>query len=242
MDEAKLRMNQKMSIESEISFEHCSIVACGTLSMELNQLKRSGFLNARRIEYTKPGRHEVPRELEQQLVDRIAKAKSHTEAIIVVYGGKFCFIYMNDPGRTIDHVIEEQGKHIARINATHCVDMLAAAEQREKIRDGEKVFWLTPGWIVHRDLVFQDWDKGKANETFPQHRGGAIVLDSVGFWDDYSARHPEKLLGFSDWMGIPIRPYNVSLSRLKKLLSECAAQVHQSLGLDVSRSETGKRG
>ena len=47
MDEAKLRMNQKMSIESEISFEHCSIVACGTLSMELNQLKRSGFLKAR---------------------------------------------------------------------------------------------------------------------------------------------------------------------------------------------------
>ena len=229
MDEG-LPRDQKLSPESNISFEHCTIVACGTLSLELNHLKKSGFLNARKIEYTKPGRHEVPRELEQLLVERIGRAKSQSEAVIVVYGGKFCFIDMNDPARTIDHVIEEQGKHIVRINATHCVDMLADSEQREEIRNGEKVFWLTPGWIIHRDLVFQDWDKGKANETFPQHTGGAVVLDSVGFWDDYSARHPEKLLDFSDWMGIPIQPRIVSLSRLKRLLSESAAQVYESLG------------
>jgi hypothetical protein len=231
MDEAKFRTKRKIATESEISFEHCTVVACGTLSLELNHLKKSGFLNARRIEYTKPGRHEVPRELEQQLVDRIAKAKSYSDAVIVVYGGKFCFIDMNDPARTIDHVIEEQGEHIARIDATHCVDMLADSQQRERIRDGEKVFWLTPGWIIHRDLVFQDWDKGKANETFPQHTGGAVVLDSVGFWDDYSARHPEKLLEFSDWMGIPIQPRIVSLSRLKRLLSESAAKAYESLGI-----------
>jgi hypothetical protein len=233
MDNARLQANQPMPAESEISFERCTIVACGTLSLELNHLKKSGFLNARRIEYTKPGRHEVPRELEQQLVDRIDKAKSYGEAVIVVYGGKFCFIDTNNPARTIDHVIEEQGKHIARINATHCVDMLADSEQRERIRDGGKVFWLTPGWVIHRDLVFQDWDRGKANETFPQHSGGAVILDSVGFWDDYSARHPERLLDFSDWMGIPIQPHAVSLSRLKRLLSECAAQVYESLGIEA---------
>jgi hypothetical protein len=233
MDQAKLQTNQKISTESEISFEHCTVVACGTLSLELNHLKKSGFLNARRIEYTKPGRHEVPRELEQQLVDRIGRAKSYGEAVIVVYGGKFCFIDANNPARTIDHVIAEQGRHIARINATHCVDMLADSEQRERIRDGEKVLWLTPGWVIHRDLVFQDWDKGKANETFPQHGGGAVILDSVGFWDDYSARHPERLLEFSDWMGIPIQPHALSLSRLKRLLSECAAQVYESLGIEA---------
>lgn len=220
--------NQKTSADSGISFQHCSIVACGTLSLELNHLRKSGFLNASRIEYTKPGRHEVPRELERQLVERIGKVKSHAKTVIVVYGGKFCFIDLNDPGRTIDHVIEEQGKNIARISATHCVDMLASAEEREAIRNGEKVFWLTPGWIIHRDYVFQDWDKGKANETFPQHTGGAVLLDSVGFWEDYSARHPEKLLDFSDWMGIPIRPYKVSLSRFKRLLTECLLQVSQT--------------
>ena len=196
MDEAKSRRNRKTSTGSEISFEHCTIVACGTLSLELNHLKKSGFLNARRIEYTKPGRHEVPRELEQQLVERIARAKSQSEAVIVVYGGKFCFIDMNDPARTIDHVIEEQGKHIARIDATHCVDMLADREQ-------------------------------------------AVVLDPVGFWDDYSARHPEKLLDFSDWMGIPIRPQNISLTRLKTLLSECAARVYRTLGSDISWRKSG---
>jgi hypothetical protein len=238
MDEANLQTNEKMSAGLEISFEHCSIVACGTLSLELNHLRKSGFLNARRIEYTKPGRHEVPRELEQQLVERIGKARNYSEAVIVVYGGKFCFIDTNNPARTIDHVIAEQGKHIARINATHCVDMLAGREQREQIRDGEKVFWLTPGWVIHRDLVFQDWDKGKANETFPQHTGGAVILDSVGFWEEFSERHPEKLLDFSDWMGIPIQPRTVSLSRFKQLLSESAVQVYESLGIDVSLDET----
>ena len=232
MDRARVQVNKSISTESEVSFEQCSIVACGTLSLELNHLRKSGFLNARRIEYTRPGRHEVPRELEQQLVDRIGRAKSYGEAVIVVYGGKFCFIDLNDPARTIDRVIEEQGPHVVRIDATHCVDMLASSEQREQIRDGEKVFWLTPGWVIHRDLVFQDWDKGKANETFPQHAGGAVILDSVGFWDDYSARHPEKLLDFSDWMGIPIQPHALSLSRLKGLLSECAAQVYESLGIE----------
>jgi len=209
----------------DFSFERFSIVACGTLSFELNQLHKSGFLNARKIEYTKPGRHEVPRELEQQLVDKIKRARSYSDSIIVVYGGKFCFIDMNDPGRTIDQVIAEQGTQIARIDATHCVDMLVGSNNRERIRNGEKVFWLTPGWIVHRNYVFQDWDRGKANETFPQHTGGAILLDAVGFWDRLSGSQPEKLLDFSDWMGIPIRPYQVSLTRLKGLLTDCARKL-----------------
>lgn len=217
-----------MAVEKGISFEGCSIVACGTLSLELNHLRKSGFLNARRIVYTKPGRHEVPKELESQLVDRIGNAKRYTEIVIVVYGGKFCYINVNDPGRSIDRIIEEQGQAISRISATHCVDMLAGAQEREAISKGEKVFWLTPGWVLHRDYVFQDWDKGKANESFPQHTGGAVLLDAVGFWEDFSVRHPERILDFSDWMGIPIRPYKVSLSRFKQLLAACALQVQKT--------------
>lgn len=120
-----------MAVEKGISFEGCSIVACGTLSLELNHLRKSGFLNARRIVYTKPGRHEVPKELESQLVDRIGNAKRYTEIVIVVYVGKFCYINVNDPGRSIDRIIEEQGQAISRISATHCVDMLVGAQERE---------------------------------------------------------------------------------------------------------------
>jgi hypothetical protein len=216
-----------MIAETEISFADISIVACGTLSLELNHLSKSGFLNACKILYTKPGRHEVPRELESQLVEGIVRAKRYTDSVIVVYGGKFCFIDMNDPARSIDRVIAEQAQGVSRIQATHCVDMLASAQERQAISEGEKIFWLTPGWVVFRDKVFQDWDKGKANETFPQHTGGAVLLDGMGFWDEFSAKHPEKILAFSDWMGIPIRPHKVSLSRLKRLLADCAAQVQR---------------
>ncbi len=207
-----------------------AVVACGTLSLELNFLKKNGFLNSVRILYVKPGRHEDPKELEQLLVQQIKSARTYAEKIIVVYGGKFCYINTSDPGRTIDTIIQEQGPGISRIDATHCVDMLASAEERAKLCNGEKVFWLTPGWIINKKYVFQDWDNGKANETFPQNSGGAILLDSIGFWDDYSERHPERILDFSDWMGIPIIPHTVSLERFKGLLADCLRRIEQRAG------------
>jgi len=210
-----------MSQKNKISFLDYTIVACGTMSFELNYLKKIGFLDVEKILFTKPGRHEVPRELERQLIDKIDIAREYSDKIIVVYGGKFCYLNASNPSRTVDQIIDEKGKGIYRINATHCVDMLAGAEERADISKGEKVIWLTPGWIVYRNYVFQDWDKGKANENFPQHTGGAILLDGINFWENYSEKHPEKILDFSDWMGIPIKIHKISLDRFKKLLLNC---------------------
>ena len=211
----------------QTSFSDTAIVSCGTLSLELNHLKETGFLEARQILYTTPGLHEEPRELEKQLVERIGKAKDRADKVIVVYGGKFCYVNANEPTRTMSTIIKEQGPAVRRIQATHCVDMLASEEEREKIAlemaGGEKVWWMTPGWIKFRHHVFKGWDKGLANENFPRHTGGAIVLDSLGYMDQYMAEHPEELLEYSDWMGIPIQPYPITLDRLKSLLSEQAA-------------------
>jgi len=189
----------------------------------INHLRQSGFLDVKHLVYTKPGRHEVPKELESQLVQKINIAKEKTNKIIIVYGGKFCYVDTDNPCRTMDTIIQEQriGISISRINATHCMDMLADEKERERISDGQKVWWLTPGWIIYRHYVFQDWDKGKANENFPQHTGGAVLLDGIDFWDRYSQEHPEEILEFSDWMGIEIRPHRIALDRLKNLLSDC---------------------
>lgn len=206
------------------SFKNYAIVSCGTLAPELNYLKKSGFLDADKIFYTKPGRHEVLLELESQLIDKINLARKYSENIIVVYGGKYCYINIKEPDKSIDDIIKQQGKNISRINASHCMDMLAAEREREEIAknlaNGEKVLWLTPGWILYKKYVFQDWDKAMANENFPMHTGGAILLDGIGFWDKYSESDPEKILEFSDWMGIQIQPCKVSLDRFKRLLLE----------------------
>lgn len=206
------------------SFKNYVVVSCGTLAPELNYLKKSGFLDVDKIFYTKPGRHEVPKELESQLIDKINLAKKYSENIIVVYGGKYCYINIKEPNKTIDDIIKQQGKNIRRINASHCMDMLAGAEEREEIAKtlakDEKVLWLTPGWILYKKYVFKDWDKAMANENFPRHTGGAILLDGIGFWDKYSESSPDKILEFSDWMGIQIQPYSISLKRFKKLLLE----------------------
>ncbi len=208
----------------KLSFKDYVIVSCGTLAPEINYLKNNKFLDAKKILYTKPGRHEVPRELESQLINKLNIAKKYSENIIVVYGGKYCYINIKEPHKTIDKIIKDQGKNISRINASHCIDMLASKKERENIANtvanGEKVWWITPGWIVYRHFVFQDWDKAMANENFPKHTGGAILLDGIGFWEKYIEDHAEKILEFSDWMGIPIKPYKISLIRLKKLLLE----------------------
>ena len=43
--------------------------------------------------------------------------------------------------------------------------------------------------------------------------------------DEYMAEHPEELLEYSDWMGIPIMPYSVNLDRFKYLLMEGIEQL-----------------
>jgi len=128
-----------------------------------------------------PGRHEVPRKLENQLIRKINAAVEHSRKSIVVYGGKFCYVNIDNPYKTIDKIIRERkvGVSISRINATHCMDMLADQKQRDQISKGKKLWWLTPGWIIYRSHVFQDWDKGKANENFPQHTGGVHSTSST---------------------------------------------------------------
>jgi len=206
-----------------VTLQDYAIVACGTLNMELNHLKDAGFLDARKILYTKPGRHEVPRELESQLIRQISNAKQYARKIIVVYGGKFCYVNVDNPYRRIDTIIDEQvepGVTISRVRATHYVDMLASAEEREIISEGRDIYWLTPGWMKYRHYVYQGWDKGLANENFPKHSGGAIMLDAVGYYDKVMKENPEQILDFSDWMGIPLEARKVTLDRLKSLLLE----------------------
>ena len=223
-------------MEERRSFKDYVIISCGTLAPELNHLRKQGVLDAKEIVYTTPGRHEVIKELESQLIQKIDAAKKYSKKIIVVYGGKFCYVNIEDPYRTIDTIIQVQGTgiSISRITATHCMDMLVGESQRDQISEGEKVCWLTPGWILYRDHVFQDWDKGKANENFPQYSGGAVLLDGIGFWEKYSEEHPERILGFSDWMGIEIRPHKVTLDRLENLLAGCVVSDQEK---EVTRSQ-----
>jgi len=212
-----------------VSFSNIAVVSCGTLSLELNRLKEQGFLDTEYIYYTEPGLHENIHELERQLVQRIDKAKEKADRILVVYGGKFCYVNADEPTRTMRTIIEEQGPRVARIEATHCMDMLAGESEREKIAQevagGEKVWWMTPGWIKFRHQVFKGWDQGLANENFPRHTGGAVILDAIGYVEQYMAEHPEDFLEYSDWMGIPIQPYPIALDRFKSLLAEKASEL-----------------
>jgi hypothetical protein len=218
-------------MSKDVSFQDYAIVACGTLNMELNHLQDSGLLDARKILYTKPGRHEVPLELEEQLIRQIGTAKKFAPNIIVVYGGKFCYINADDPYRKIDTIVQEQiepGVRISRIKATHCVDMLASEKERERLSQGKDIYWLTPGWMKYRHQVFQGWDKGLANENFPKHSGGAVMLDAIGFFDEMMQNDPEEILEFSDWMGIPMESHPVTLDRLLGLLSDEAKSIGES--------------
>lgn len=208
-----------------ISFKDTAIVACGTMSLEINYLKKEGFLlDADHLYYTTPGLHQDIRELETQLVKFIKKAKTKTKNVLVVYGGKYCYVNVDNPTRLMQNIIEEQGSNVARINATHCMGMLADDQEMKQIAvdmaGGEPVWFMTPGWVKYRNLVFKGWDKGIANENFPRHTGGAIVLDGIGYLDKYMEEHPEEFLEYCDWMGIPMQAYPITLDRFKRLLTD----------------------
>ena len=212
-----------------ISFSDIALVSCGTMSLELDHLKNEGFLDTQHIFYTAPGLHQDIPELEHQLVKQITKAKEAAKKVLVIYGGKFCYVNVDNPTRLMQTLVAEQGDRVARIDATHCMDMLASEEEREeialKIAGGEPVWWMTPGWVKYRRQVFKRWDQGLANENFPKHSGGAIVLDSVGYLDQYMAEKPEEFLEYCDWMGIPMQSYPITLDRFKSLLTEQAVKL-----------------
>ncbi len=213
---------------NNVSFADIAIVSCGTLSPELNVLKKEGFLDTDYLYFTTPGLHENIHQLERQLLKQVNMAQKIVDKVIVVYGGKFCYVNVDGPTRTMQAIVEEQGPEVTRIQATHCMDMLASEAERETIAEevagGENVWWMTPGWVKFRHHVFKDWDQGMANENFPRHTGGAIVLDGIGYVAKYMAEKPEEFIEYSDWMGIPIQPYPISLDRFKSLLLEAARQ------------------
>lgn len=219
---------------TDISFSNTAIVACGTMSPELNHLKEEGFLDTDHLYYTTPGLHQNIHELEKQLIKFIVKAQEKVSDVIVVYGGKFCYVNADEPTRVMETIIKEQGLHVARVEATHCMGMLASDEELEQIKQelagGEPVWFMTPGWVKYRTQVFKGWDKGLANENFPRHTGGAIILDTLGYLDNYMAEQPEEFLEYCDWMGIPMQPYAITLDRFKGLLIDQLHKLATAIG------------
>jgi len=204
-------------MSDRVSVKGCSIVSCGTMRMEVEALRRSGFLDADEVLYCAPGLHEWPRELEQQLQRQLAAAGDASPRTIVIYGEK-CFIDVNDPRRVTDALVRQYGANAVRVDASNCVDMLASRQERRELAAAHKVYWLTPGWLKHWDFIFKNWDSGKANEMFPAY-DKAVVLDALSYFEQLMEESPERILEISDWMKIPVESVPVSLGRLKSLIA-----------------------
>ena len=212
-------------MSADISFEGYTVVSCGTMRRELNHLREEGFLDADGVLYTVPGLHERIWELEEQLKSRLRKALERSGRALVVYGSR-CYLRMKDE-RDVDEIIAEVasdvGGYVARIDIKNCIDSIASDSDLARIAGEGNPYWLTVGWLDNWRLIFQGWDHGLANETFPKH-GKAVLLDPLGVYEEYAEGKPEELLEFSDWMGIPIEPHFVTLDRLKDLLADSLGQ------------------
>lgn len=210
------------------SFRDIAIVSCGTMSLEINFLVKQGFLDTEHIFFTTPGLHQDILELEAQLIKLIQKAKSVAKWVIVVYGGKYCYVNPDNPTRLMKNIIAEQGPNVVRIEASHCMGMMASDDEMKQIvhdLGGNPVWFMTPGWIKHKNKVFKGWDRAIANENFPRHTGGAVVLDGIGYMDQYMAETPEAFLDYCDWMGIPMQGVPISADRFKRLLTDALAKL-----------------
>ncbi|MFO8013054.1 MAG: DUF1638 domain-containing protein [Phycisphaerae bacterium] len=218
-------MSEPPPQDRPFSFRETTLVACGTLRPELQALADEGRLDARRVLYTGPGLHEWQAKLQAQLARQLERAVAEAGGTVVVYGER-CFLDNRDPTRDTEAVIREVAPSAIRVDAAHCVDMLADAAERQRLARGERVYWLTPGWIQYWNAIFADWDAAKANETFPQH-AKAVVLDGVGFFEAFAAAEPERVLEISDWMGLPLEARPVLLDRFHGLLVDAARRAAQ---------------
>jgi len=204
-----------------VSFKGYTIVSCGILHRELNYLRSIGFLDADKILYTAPGLHANRDELKSQLTKQLENAKKYSPDTIVVYG-KNCH-------PDIDKI--SQGKGISRLEAEDCIDMLADLEKQKEMSSGKigSVFWLSPGWLDYAgknryvwERIYKDylkWDNADANVNFGTYRK-AICLDPkpLNVYDEYT---PKNILDFSSWTRLVVIRQEVTLDRLKGILSRC---------------------
>jgi len=181
------------------------------------------LLEGVRVVFTEPCLKERPRELERQLKEAINKATEEPGKILVIYGDR-CFLDTVNPERDIDAMTEETGVACDRVGRHSCVEMMLSEEEKEELSQGQKVYWLMPAWIENRDDVFFEWDVGKRNQTFPQN-DTALVVDGRGYFAKLLEEDPEKLLEFSDWMGLPLDGRDIDLDRFKGLVLGCIAKI-----------------
>ena len=205
---------------TESRFEDKSLVTCEALRPEIERLRSLGELNVKAVHYIHPGGHERPRLVEEQLPEKLAQAAQTSDKVIVALGVK-CFFDLDNPDRNIDALIKSTGVDAQRVRAEDCVDMLADQDRRSEIAAGRSIYWMTPGWVIERQKIFEGWDHGKANETFPRH-DAVVLLDALDYFNSISMEDPEEILEFSDWLGTVLEPEEVDLERLKNLLTEAA--------------------
>lgn len=193
-----------------------AVVSCGSFKEDLETLQAEGLLEGIEVLYTEPCLKERPRKLEELLRERIEDAKGRADRILVIYGDG-CFIDTSDFSRSIDSLVGDTGCVHERIREHSCIEMMLSEEDKENLSEGMRVYWMMPAWVEYKDDVFEEWDLGKRNQTFPQN-DTAIVVDSRGFFEQLLEEDPEKILEFSDWMGIPLDARAITLDRFKALL------------------------
>lgn len=213
-----------MTEMTPLGFENHCLISCGMLYPEINHLMKTGFLNPRRFLFTPPGLHALPERLEEHLLQRVADAREgcNDSEIIVVYGKK-CHVSMDDPFKRLDSILQEAGREIVRVQGDYGYDMLASYEDRQRISMGrqDKILWFTPGWLRSWKSVYKryfGWDEADANANFPGYYDKIIVLDSLGFSDEYMMHHAEEILELFDWTGLEVEFQPITLDRFKGLL------------------------
>jgi hypothetical protein len=215
-----------MTEATEAAFEDRCIISCGMLHPEMTHLVESDFLRPRRLFFTPPGLHALPKKLERHLLKKVNKARQWCaeDEIIVVYGKK-CHVSTDEPLKRVDSILQEVGQGLVRVQGEYGYDMLASLEERQEISDGrqDKILWFTPGWLSNWKVVYQryfGWDKADANANFPGFYDKIIVLDGLGIADDYTTDHVHEILELFDWSGLEVDFHSITLDRFKGLLKD----------------------
>ncbi|MGQ9721509.1 MAG: DUF1638 domain-containing protein [Candidatus Jordarchaeum sp.] len=184
------------------------IISCGSLKKEIEELLRTGSLDADLV-FLSVSLHMDFNDLEQGLEEELSKHVREGRKIVVVYGD-FCHPRMRE-------IVEKYGA--IKVDAINCLDCLLGGKGRLYELDPQRsCFYLSPGWIKFLERMPTP-DNRVVRRMF-QNLEGIIIIESLGKLDS------EKIKKFAENTGLKVIKHEiVGLQGLKSVIEEALNRV-----------------
>jgi hypothetical protein len=181
------------------------IVACGIFQPELDQVLQEIRLEQQpetdiKVTYVAPALHVDYDKLKNGIIEALDQVNEDKRVLLF---GAMCH----------PEIAEFTEKyHVVRLPCGNCIELILGLERQREIDSQAKVFYLTPGWLLHWRDIFQQgqgWDEIDARQNMGYYDKALLLDTGTAEYSD------EDLLEFFEYTQVPAEIMNIDLSVFK---------------------------